>query len=140
MVLTPTPSKQLIDLHIEHHASLGEYSNPESLYLPNRWTIHCTIANRLSHTRLIEAFDYCSKHLVNLHSEIVEIAVIKIDFDKNKAVGVSLICSFITLRAVLRNYGYLEKRGFIELGHSKTNVVLYPNLKWEVIYVSYYQS
>ncbi|MFB9326190.1 2'-5' RNA ligase family protein [Paenibacillus aurantiacus] len=93
LLLTPTPSKQLIDLHIEHHASFGEYSNPESLYLPNRWIPHCTIANRLSQTGLIEAFDYCSKHLANLHSEIVEIAVIKMDYDKNKPVGVSIICS-----------------------------------------------
>lgn len=91
LMLAPTPSKQLIDLHTEHHTSFHKYSNPESLYLPNRWTPHCTITNRLSPTKLTAAFDYCSKQLVTLHSEIVEIAVIKITYDNNKAVGVSII-------------------------------------------------
>ncbi|WP_274654588.1 2'-5' RNA ligase family protein [Paenibacillus humicola] len=95
LMLAPAPSKQLIDLHTDHHARFREYSNPESFYLPNRWTPHCTIANRLSQTRLNAAFDYCSKHLVTLHSEIVEIAVIKIAYDKNKAVGVSIISNEI---------------------------------------------
>ncbi|MDK8189880.1 2'-5' RNA ligase family protein [Paenibacillus sp. UMB7766-LJ446] len=95
LMLTPAPSKQLIDLHTEHHTKFREYSNPQSFYLPNGWTPHCTIANRLSQTGLNAGLDYCSKHLVTLHSEIVEIAVIKITFDKNKAVGVSIISNEI---------------------------------------------
>lgn len=47
------------------------------------------VSDRKPH--IIEALEYCSKHLLNLHSEIVEIAVIKINYDKNKAVGVSKI-------------------------------------------------
>ncbi|MDQ0116778.1 2'-5' RNA ligase family protein [Paenibacillus harenae] len=91
LLLTPTPSKELMDLHNKNHIGFSKYADPQSLYLPNKWTPHCTIANRLSPDKLTEAFNYCTEQLDVLNSEIVQISVIKIAYKANRAVRVSII-------------------------------------------------
>jgi 2'-5' RNA ligase len=92
LVLTPAPSREFIELHAEHHRRFNRYSNPQSLYLPNKWTPHCTISNRLTQDKLTEAFQYCTQHLTDfIHSEIVRISVIQLDYQNNRATGVSVI-------------------------------------------------
>lgn len=78
LLLTPTPSKELFELHNNHHKNFNTYSNPQSLYLPNQWIPHCTLANRLSPNKLAEAFNFCNSRMNTMHSEIVEVSIIKV--------------------------------------------------------------
>lgn len=85
LYLSPTFTKGLFELHVNHHQHFKQYNDePNSLYLPNNWIPHCTIANRLSSTKLAEAFAYCSKRCKIINGAIKEIALIKL-LDKNKA-------------------------------------------------------
>lgn len=81
----PTLTNDLLALHAEHHHYFEEYK-PQSntLYLPNHWIPHCTIANRLSQEKLTEAFDYCSRRNYSINGKIKEIALIKV-VDKRDA-------------------------------------------------------
>lgn len=51
---------------------------------PDNWIPHCTIANRLSQEKLIEAFNYCSKRHSNILRKIVKVALIDVS-KKHKA-------------------------------------------------------
>ncbi|MCP8616232.1 2'-5' RNA ligase family protein [Salirhabdus salicampi] len=44
---SPTVTKNLIEFHSNHHKNFERFhENPDSLYLPDNWIPHCTIANR----------------------------------------------------------------------------------------------
>lgn len=81
----PTLTDELLRLHTEHHHYFREFQqSSNSLYLPSHWIPHCTIANRLSQEKLLEAFDYCSRNNQSINGKIKEIALIKI-VDKRNA-------------------------------------------------------
>lgn len=78
LFLSPTMSTSLSNLHRTHHDFFKRFNdNPDSLYLPGKWVPHCTLANRLSHDKLCEAFKYCSKKLSTIDARITEIALIE---------------------------------------------------------------
>lgn len=80
----PTVTNELLTLHSRHHQYFKKYNNDsDSLYLPNNWIPHCTIANRLSSDKLVEAFEYCSKSTDSIVGKITEIALIEVS-DKRK--------------------------------------------------------
>lgn len=82
---SPTITKEMIEFHSNHHKNFKRFNdNPKSLYLPDNWIPHCTIANRLSPEKLSEAFDYCSKNSSTILGKIVEVALIDVS-DKSKA-------------------------------------------------------
>lgn len=56
--------------------------NPISLYLPDSWIPHCTIANRLSQEKLTEAFNDCSKRHSTILGQIVEVALINVSDER----------------------------------------------------------
>jgi 2'-5' RNA ligase len=81
---SPTVTKDLIEFHFNHHRHFEQFNDdPNSLYLPDNWIPHCTIANRLSSEKLSEAFNYCSKR-DTLCGKIKEVALIDIS-EKGKA-------------------------------------------------------
>ena len=85
LFFSPTVTKELFELHSNHHMIFERFNdNPNSLYLPGNWIPHCTIANRLSQEKLIEAFNYCSKRQSTIIGQIVKMALIDVS-DKNKA-------------------------------------------------------
>ncbi|MFJ7935579.1 2'-5' RNA ligase family protein [Sporosarcina sp. NPDC096371] len=85
LFFSPTVTKDLFELHSDHHKEFKQFNDdPSSLYLPDRWIPHCTIANRLSPEKLSEAFNYCSKRNNTLFAQIKEIALIDVS-DKSKA-------------------------------------------------------
>ncbi|MFD1851287.1 2'-5' RNA ligase family protein [Oceanobacillus bengalensis] len=85
LFFSPTTTKDLIEFHLNHHKDFESFNdNPNSLYLPNNWIPHCTIANRLSQEKLNQAFDYCSKRHRTIRGKIVEVVLIDVS-DKDKA-------------------------------------------------------
>jgi 2'-5' RNA ligase len=85
LFLSPTVTKDLIEFHSNHHLNFEQFNdNPNSLYIPNRWIPHCTLANRLSREKFFEAFEYCSNKLSSISGQIQELALIDVT-DENKA-------------------------------------------------------
>lgn len=85
LFFSPIVTKELIELHTSHHKYFEKFNDdPNSLYLPNSWIPHCTLANRLSAEKLSEAFNYCSKRNNTITGKIKEVAIIDVSF-KNKA-------------------------------------------------------
>lgn len=79
LFLEPVFSTELRDLHSGHHRTFEKYNDhPASLYLPNSWIPHCTLANRLTKQKMAEAFGYCINMLTPLHGQIVEVALIEL--------------------------------------------------------------
>ncbi|WP_114166855.1 2'-5' RNA ligase family protein [Exiguobacterium sp. TNDT2] len=79
LFLSPTISSGLRSLHLEHHRIFGEFNdNAESLYLPDSWIPHCTLANRLSKEKMEDAFEYCTDIVKPIAGKIVEVALIEL--------------------------------------------------------------
>lgn len=79
LFLSPTVSSGLRELHSEHHRIFEKFNdNPESLYLPDSWIPHCTLANRLSRKEMKDAFEYCTDTLKPIVGKIVEVALIEL--------------------------------------------------------------
>lgn len=94
LFISPTLSKDLLDFHNGHHEYFKAYNDdPNSFYLPSKWIPHCTIANRLSHEKLIEAFDFCSRKIGMIKATISEIALIKVIYEGNKCIAAPTIFS-----------------------------------------------
>ncbi|KYH32057.1 hypothetical protein CLTEP_22780 [Clostridium tepidiprofundi DSM 19306] len=94
LFVAPTLSKELLNFHHEHHEWFKKYNDePDSFYLPSKWIPHCTIANRLSQEKLVEAFNYCSQNMDVIKAQISEISLIKVEYENNKSVGVSTVFS-----------------------------------------------
>lgn len=94
LFVVPTQTKQLLDFHNNHHEYFKLYNDePNSFYLPNKWIPHCTIANRLSQDKLVEAFNYCSKNIDIVKAQISEIVLIKVGNESSESSGVSTIHS-----------------------------------------------
>lgn len=75
----PVVTKELIVLHSKHHQHFEQFNDTHnSIYSPNKWIPHCTLANRLSPEKLSEAFNYCSRGHSTIHGKIIEIAMIEI--------------------------------------------------------------
>ncbi|WP_158175251.1 2'-5' RNA ligase family protein [Heyndrickxia camelliae] len=88
LFLSPTISAPLSNFHRNHHDNFKKYNdNPESLYLPGNWIPHCTLANRLSHEKLCEAFAYCSHKLNTIKAKIAEVALIETIYEGGRCVA-----------------------------------------------------
>lgn len=87
LFLSPNPTRELIELHFKHHTHFKEYSQfSNSMYSPERWIPHCTIANRLSNQQLLEALQYSTNRLEMIEAEVQEISFVKIRNQNNKKV------------------------------------------------------
>ncbi|MET0959895.1 MAG: 2'-5' RNA ligase family protein [Psychrobacillus psychrotolerans] len=84
LFFSPIVTRELLEFHSNHHKYFKQFNNdPTSLYLPNNWIPHCTLANRLFPNKLSEAFNYCSLRSSNIYGKIKEIALIEAS-NKNK--------------------------------------------------------
>lgn len=84
---SPTVTKELIELHSDHHRYFASFNNDEeSLYLPGKWVPHCTLANRLSKEKLQDGYSYCLKINEKLEGEINRIGLIRVDSSKHAPV------------------------------------------------------
>jgi 2'-5' RNA ligase len=89
LFLSPTLTIELLDFHRDHHEIFKAfYKNENSLYLPGRWSPHCTIASRLSEEEMIQGFGYCKTNLDKVCGKLSEVALIEIQInDMGIAVG-----------------------------------------------------
>lgn len=75
----PTVTNELMKLHHRHHTYFHKFNDhPDSLYFPEQWIPHCTIANRLTPEKLAEAFSYCAQRNGSIRGTIKEIALIEL--------------------------------------------------------------
>lgn len=78
LYFTPIVTRELMEFHSNHHTFFKQFKDDsESLYLPDRWIPHCTIANRLSPEKLAEGFHYCSRRNDAINGRITEVAIIE---------------------------------------------------------------
>ena len=87
LYLAPTLTQQLVDLHKNYHERFKDFNqNPNSYYLPDCWVPHCTIASRLSHETMLQAFEYCQKNFPCTHATITEIGLIEVIFNEENII------------------------------------------------------
>ncbi|WP_064093503.1 2'-5' RNA ligase family protein [Rossellomorea aquimaris] len=101
LFLSPVVTEELMNLHLQHHQFFNLDGKEDSLYSPGKWIPHCTIANRLTQLKLLEAFNYCSSHSKILSGIIKEIALIELQYDHGKCVGAPVVFSKKLLMEVL---------------------------------------
>lgn len=78
LFLAPTPTIGLLTFHEIYHQTFAEFADlPDSMYYPNKWVPHCTLANRLSSEKLNEALNYCSQRIEKIQARITEVSIIK---------------------------------------------------------------
>lgn len=94
LFLAPTPTLELIAFHESYHNKFNMYeknSNPQ--YMPNNWIPHCTIANRLSEEKLLEAIRFCNRRIRDIVTTINEVSIIKLEYNDNKCVSTAVIAT-----------------------------------------------
>ncbi|MCP3738136.1 2'-5' RNA ligase family protein [Rossellomorea sp. BNER] len=84
LFFSPIVTKELLEFHSQYHKHFkGFNDNPNSLYLPNKWIPHCTLANRLSTENLSAAFNYCLTRNGTIYGKIKEVSLIEVT-NRNK--------------------------------------------------------
>lgn len=68
-------------LHFDIHQQLSDYLSKDSLYSPNNWVPHLTIANRIAEDKMAKAYHYCLKHLSLSEGKVIGIKLISITPD-----------------------------------------------------------
>lgn len=85
LYFSPNVTKNLIEFHENFHIQFKHFNdNPKSIYLPEKWIPHCTLANRLSPDKLVEAYNYCLYRNDAIVGKIQEIGIIEM-VSKNNA-------------------------------------------------------
>jgi len=91
LFFAPTVTRELIDFHMSHHEHFSEFNDhTDSLYVPGRWVPHCTIANRLSHEKMIEAFSYCVRKN-QISGKVKKVALMKVVYENGKCVQAPIV-------------------------------------------------
>lgn len=79
----PTNTIQLLELHNRFYLDFDEYNSyANALYIPGRWTPHCTYAIGLDDDALSKAIEYCLEQFRPKQCTITEIAVVKIEMSE----------------------------------------------------------
>jgi hypothetical protein len=83
LYLAPVVTSELLHLHKRHHEQFNQFNqNTQSLYSPNQWIPHCTLANRLTTAKLTQAFNYCLNRVQPITGKLTEVAIIRVEGDK----------------------------------------------------------
>ncbi|MFF2878064.1 2'-5' RNA ligase family protein [Gottfriedia sp. NPDC057991] len=84
LYFSPNVTKNLIEFHENFHIQFKHFNdNPESVYLPEKWVPHCTLANRLSLDKLVEAYNYCLYRNDTIVGKLQKIAIIEMVSNNN---------------------------------------------------------
>ncbi|MGF2616536.1 2'-5' RNA ligase family protein [Rossellomorea vietnamensis] len=79
LFFSPTVTKELMDLHASHYEFFkANNDKANSLYMPDKWIPHCTLANKLPEEELAAAFQYCLKRNESLTGKITAIGLIEL--------------------------------------------------------------
>ncbi|PGL73273.1 2'-5' RNA ligase family protein [Bacillus sp. AFS055030] len=78
LYFSPIVTKHLIEFHENFHIQFRQFNDdPNSMYLPEKWVPHCTLANRLLPDKLVEAYNYCLHRNDTIVGKIQEIGIIE---------------------------------------------------------------
>ncbi|TLS36425.1 2'-5' RNA ligase family protein [Pseudalkalibacillus caeni] len=96
LFVSPTFTNTLRAFHTGHHEAFRQFhDDPGSLYVPDKWIPHCTIASRLNQQQLKEAFSYCSNNLSATTAQISEIALLELVYKNGRCVSAPAVCSVV---------------------------------------------
>ena len=94
LFLSPTITKELIDFHSNHYYFFDKFNGKaNSLYLPDQWTPHCTIVNRLAPEKLTEAFNYSINNFQPLRGSVEYVALVEMIGDYNQNFETEIVFS-----------------------------------------------
>ena len=77
--LAPTVTENLLSLHSAHHRHFERFNgSANSLYLPDKWIPHCTVANQLESDDLARVFQYCFSEVKPIVGKIEAVGLIEL--------------------------------------------------------------
>ena len=77
--LSPVISPALGRLHLRIHEHFSDNISVDSLYRPESWQPHLTLANRIDPTNFPKLYELCHQHFSKMESKIVGLKLIQID-------------------------------------------------------------
>ena len=77
--LSPVISPALGRLHLRIHELFSDNISVDSLYGPESWQPHLTLANRIDPTNFPKLYELCHQHFSKMESTIVGLKLIQID-------------------------------------------------------------
>jgi 2'-5' RNA ligase len=85
LFLSPTITTELLYMHTSYHTVCDSFKDINgSLYVPQRWVPHCTLANYLTLEELGEAFTYCATKFSPIEATITSIGIVRTTFEDGK--------------------------------------------------------
>jgi 2'-5' RNA ligase len=91
LFLAPVKDQVLTGFHERYHEHFQKYRHHSSLYTPNRWVPHCTVASHLSHKNLTKAFEKCSEWIGPFYANLVSVSLLEVHFDDNGYADVQIL-------------------------------------------------
>lgn len=79
VTVNPVRTPELLDFHCGLHQLLAAQLSPESLYNPQHWIPHVTLANRILPEKLSDVYTYCLGHFGKSCAQMASFKVIAID-------------------------------------------------------------
>ena len=77
--LSPVKSSALASLYLRIHELFSDNISVDSLYGPESWQPHLTLANRIEPTHFPKLYELCHQHFSKMESKIVGLKLIHID-------------------------------------------------------------
>lgn len=77
--LSPVKTPSLIQLHMNIHELLADYITEDSLYRPENWVPHLTLANRIEDVKFLKLYQISHQHFSQMQSHIIGLKLIKIN-------------------------------------------------------------
>jgi 2'-5' RNA ligase len=82
LFIGPTVTESLIQLHKQYHQEFGDLLElANHFYIPENWDPHCSLAVRLNEDKMIVAMKYCYEKFIPHRSKIIEVGLVKLEFD-----------------------------------------------------------
>ena len=77
--LSPVKSPALASLHLRIHELFSDNISVDSLYGPESWQPHLTLANRIEPANFPKLYQVCHQHFSKMEGNIVGLKLIRID-------------------------------------------------------------
>lgn len=91
--IKPTVTVELLNEHKRFHDFLSNYNfNCSEYYIPNKWNPHCTLGLKLEKENILNIISFMLDKFEKFEANIVDIAVLKIDFHQNNYSNSYQIC------------------------------------------------
>ncbi|TMU87482.1 2'-5' RNA ligase family protein [Bacillus sp. BHET2] len=92
LFLSPTVTRGLLDFHSSHHDYFHSFrETANSLYLPDKWIPHCTLANKLPPEKLAQGFEHCLKRGDLIEAKITTVALIELVDDSKDCIDAPIV-------------------------------------------------